>query len=65
MHFAYDAVCVKTMQAIKKSLYRTKMRRQVVESALGKQRVSLGESGGFVRGKLEFPLTKVQETEIG
>ena len=34
-----------------------------LESALGKRRVSLGESGSFVRGKSEFPLWKVKEAE--
>ena len=30
---------------------------------MGKQEVSLGESGSFVRGKSEFPLRKVKEAE--
>ena len=34
-----------------------------MERALGKLGVSLGESGGFVRGKSEFPLRKVQGAE--
>ena len=33
------------------------------ERALGKLGVSLGESGGFVRGKSEFALRKVQGAE--
>ena len=45
--------------------YRTEAREQAVESALGKRRVSLGESGSFVRGKSEFPLWKVKEAEMG
>jgi hypothetical protein len=36
-----------------------------VERTLGKQEVSLGESGSFLRGKLKFPLGKVKEAEIG
>ena len=39
--------------------------KQTVESGLGKRRVSLGESGSFVKGKSEFPLRKVQEAEKG
>ena len=39
--------------------------KQGLESALGKRRVSLGESGSFVRGKSEFPLWKVKEAEKG
>ena len=45
--------------------YRTEAREQAVESALGKRRVSLGESRSFVRGKSEFPLWKVKEAEMG
>ena len=30
---------------------------------MGERRVSLGESGRFVKGKSEFPLRKVKETE--
>ena len=30
---------------------------------MGKRRVSLGESGRFVKGKSEFPLRKVKEAE--
>lgn len=37
--------------------------KQGLESALGKRRVSLGESESFVRGKLEFPLWKVKEAK--
>ena len=43
--------------------YRKEVGKLIVESALGKRVVSLGESGGFVRGKSEFPLRKVQRAE--
>ena len=39
--------------------------KQTVESGFWKRRVSLGESGSFVKGKSEFPLRKVQEAEKG
>ena len=45
--------------------YRKKACKLSVKRALGKRVVSLGESGGFVRGKSEFPLTKVQKAEKG
>ena len=48
-----------------KSLYRKKDLKKVVESALGKRIVSLGESGSFVWGKSEFPLRKVKEAGMG
>ena len=57
--------CVAVSLRQKKSLYRTEAGSQAEESALGKQRVSLGESESFVRGKLEFPLRKVQEAKKG
>jgi hypothetical protein len=48
-----------------KSLYKCKGQNYNIKKALGKQEVSLGESGSFVRGKSEFPLRKVQEAEKG
>jgi hypothetical protein len=47
------------------SFYRKEVCKLSVKRALGKRVVSLGESGGFVRGKSEFPLTKVQKAEKG
>ena len=43
--------------------YRMGVCKLSVEKALGKQIVSLGESGGFVGGKSWFPLTKVLGAE--
>ena len=61
--------CVKRLSTrhniFKKSLYRMKMRKQDAERALGKRKVSLGESGSFVRGKSGFPLWKVQRAKTG
>ena len=58
--------CLSTRRNIfKKSLYRMKMRKQDAERALGKRKVSLGESGSFVRGKSGFPLGKVQRAKTG
>ena len=58
--------CLSTRHNIfKKSLYRMKMRKQDAERALGKRKVSLGESGSFVRGKSGFPLGKVQRAKTG
>ena len=58
--------CLSTRHNIfKKSLYRIKMRKQDAERALGKRKVSLGESGSFVRGKSGFPLGKVQRAKTG
>ena len=39
------------------------MHNLIAEKALGKRIVSFGESGGFVKGKSEFPLRKVQGPE--
>ena len=55
----------KSSKLKRKSLYRMVALKQGLESALGKRRVSLGESGSFVRGKSEFPLWKVKEAEMG
>jgi len=43
--------------------YRREMHNLIAEKALGKRIVSFGESGGFVKGKSEFPLRKVQGPE--
>ena len=45
------------------SFYRKEVCKLSAERALGKLGVSLGESGGFVKGKSEFPLRKVQGAE--
>ena len=49
----------------KKRFYKDKEQNQNTKKALGKQEVSLGESGSFIRGKSEFPLGKVQRAEKG
>jgi hypothetical protein len=45
--------------------YKDKEQNQDTKRALGKQEISLGESGSFVRGKSKFPLRKVQRAEKG
>ena len=47
------------------SFYRKEVCKLSAEKALGKLGVSLGESGGFVRGKSEFPLRKVKKAKMG
>ena len=58
-------MCKSIIEVNEKSLQNLNQKKQDTERALGKQEVSLGESGGFVRGKSEFPLGKVQEAEKG
>ena len=45
--------------------YKDKEQNQDTKRALGKQEVSLGESGSFGRWKSKFPLGKVQEAKKG
>jgi hypothetical protein len=46
-----------------KRFYKCKRQNLNAKKALRKRKVSLGESGSFVRGKSEFPLGKVQRAE--
>ena len=52
-------------ELLKKCFYIIGYEKQGIESTLGKRKVSVGESGSFVRGKSEFPLRKVKEAELG
>ena len=58
-------VCNCVTVLIMKRFYKDKGQNQNTKKALGKQEVSLGESGSFIRGKSEFPLGKVQRVEKG